>query len=191
MEAAGKLFEGLASLGWIALIAFVIYRWRAEFRAVLAGAAERVRSGSGFELGPFKFSQLDLLAVVGQPVEEREAGEVTITTDAKLQEEIVRQQESERYAFLCHYVFPRRKDTDPHDVALYLTGHFNRLEQVTRVEHFLGEGWGDAVFASEDRVKRFAIKVGAVGSFLAMARVHFDDGSTTTEHRFVELKPLY
>ncbi len=131
-----------------------------------------------------------MIAVVGQPVEEREAGEVTVTKECSLQQVIVDQQKAERHVFLVHYVYPRKSSLEAYNVALYLTGHFNKLEHVTRVEHFLGEGWGDAVFTSEDRAKQFAIKVGAVGSFLAMARVHFYDGKVHTISRFVELKPL-
>ncbi|MBY9064966.1 hypothetical protein K7957_18685 [Sphingomonas yunnanensis] len=190
MEDAGKLLEGIASLGWIGLIAVIVYVWRSELRTVLAAAADRARAGTGFELGPFKFASLDVVGFVGQPVEERQAGKTTITSDPERQKEILQQQKDCHFAFLTHYVYPRRSALDSYGVALYLTGHFNALEHVDRVEHFLGVGWDDAVFESTDRSKQFAVKVGAVGSFLAMARIHFYDGRQTTLSRFIELKPL-
>lgn len=161
----------------------------ARFRSL----TDRIRAGTGFELGPFKFAQLDIVAIVGQPVPERDAGEVKVSRDPSFQDVIVAEQKKEEYVFLVHLVSPRQSPLEAYEVVIYLAGHFNKLEHVTKVEHFLGSGWDDAVFTSEDRDSQFAIKVGAIGSFLAMARVHFFDGKMRKVHsvnRFVELKPL-
>jgi hypothetical protein len=74
--------------------------------------------------------------------------------------------------------------------VLYVVGHFNNLEHVTKVDYSLGVGWGDAVFTCDDPAASFGIKVSAVGSFLAMATIHYRDGTDLKQWRFIELESL-
>jgi hypothetical protein len=147
------------------------------------------------ELNYFKFSfqeskAITRVAEAGKPISKRQVGRVSITKDESLQQVIVAKHDEERYTFLSHEVVPFEKNPKEYDVILYIAGHFNNLEQVSMVEYFLGEGWGDAIFASKDRGRNFAIKVSALGAFLAMARIHFTEGTTLTQSRFVDLDPL-
>jgi hypothetical protein len=190
MEEFGKLLEGVASLAWPALIAALVYQFRAQARAVIDELVTRIRSGVGLRIGIVEFEKIERVAVSGEPVKTRETGPVTISVDPRRQQQIIRKQEDERYTFLVHSFYPSDKLGQSYDVAIYVVGHFNNLEAVTKVEYFLGVGWGDAVFTCSDRSRNFAIKVSAVGSFLCMATIYFSDGQVVTQSRFVELEPL-
>jgi hypothetical protein len=185
-----SLLEGVASILWPCLAAALLFRFRREITQAAEALVDRVKAGAKVSVGILEFGGLDRVASSGQPVPEREVGRVTVRNDPQRQKQIIAEQKRSHYAFLVHYAYPLNERRNEYDIILYFVGHFNQLEHVDRVEYFLGVGWGDAVFTCRDRVKGFAIKVAAVGSFLAMASVHLTDGQVVTQSRFIELEPI-
>ncbi|MFL5283741.1 MAG: pYEATS domain-containing protein [Rhodopila sp.] len=190
MESFGKLLQGMASLAWPIFIAAFIFNFRHNIKEALSELIARIREGGAFEIWQLKFERIERVAEVGQPVQESEVGRVVIQTNPALQQEIIKKQEDERFTFLVHYTLPLKRDHNSYDVILYVAGHFNHLENVNKVDYFLGQGWGNAVFVCTDRTRQFAIKVSAVGSFLSMARIYFGDGTIITQSRFIDLPSL-
>jgi hypothetical protein len=134
-----------------------------------------------------------MIASPGQEVEPRETGRVTIQRDPARQEEIADIYAACRKMLLSHEVYPviRNGFLERYDVVLYIVNHYhNDLSNVDHVDYALDTGWGDAVFRCADVRYAFAIKIGAVGSFLCAADVIFKDNGNVSINRYIELQPV-
>jgi hypothetical protein len=177
----------------LALLVFLIYRRR------IAGLVDAIglRIQRGARVKFFNF-ELESLRVPDVALPTATATTISATRDSSGEWKVARNRgyADARNVFIAHRLFPSTVPGQLYDILVYLVPHRDRngtLANVNSVEYYFGESWGDQVFKSTDRGKRFAVVISSYGAgFLCTAKLTFNDGTSTETWRFIdfEMGPL-
>jgi hypothetical protein len=188
-------WEVLPGLLWAALAICLFLYLRAELKELVVSVVMRLKSGAELKFGSI------VLAEIPAAVREGESARPSPSWDGVKLKEADDQlyhlwdgySKKSRYVMLVHRFFPSREPRQVYDVLLYFVERrAGALLQVTRVEYYFGPNWQNLVYPSNDRSKRFAIKVSAYDRFVCVAKLYFADNETATVYRYVdfEMGPL-
>lgn len=182
---ASAVIPTLPSLLLVLLTVFAVYYLRTDFRRVAAAFAHRLEEGSSVKIGSFELGDIRVSATPAQPSGDHVASFVD-RERSELRESIYKSSDS---LFMAHRLFPSNVPGQTYDVWVYLVGHKRNLDGVINVEYFMGPAWGNQVFVSSDRGKRFGVLASAYGSgFLCLARISTSGGRIFDIHRYIDFE---
>lgn len=92
-----------------------------------------------------------------------------------------------RQVFLAHALSPSTAKNQRFDVFIYLVRHKRSdFHDVVSAEFFFGKHWGNRIFPGARSGNLIGVRAAAHGTFLCTCRVTFDDGHTTSLHRYID-----
>ena len=182
---ATTLVPILPSILWVIFAAFALFYFRGHIRRIAEAVVCRLESGADVKLGPVELSAIrvkeDPRAGIGSSVSAFKD-----EARAPLRRGIYAQY---RKLFVAHRLFPSQEPNQTYDIWIYIVAHKADLDNVERVEYFFGEAWGNEVFVSGDRGKRFGVLASAYGSgFLCLAKIHLRNGESIDTWRYIDFE---
>lgn len=179
------LVAPLPSLLWVLLAALAVYYFRAHLRRIAEAVVVRLESGANVKVGPFELSAIRVKD------DGRTALGSSVVSFQDNERALVRRRKYEKYSnfFIAHRLFPSEESGQTYDIWIYVVAHKSDLGDIGKVEYFFGEAWGNKVFVSSDRGKRFGVLASAYGSgFLCLARIHKASGGCIDTWRYVDFE---
>jgi hypothetical protein len=179
-----------ARLTWPPVVVVVLVFFLADAKTIVRKLSHRLDSGSSFKFGPVEVGAIQTIPAVS---------ETGMSTSARLGSEAASDKWSRaredyygdraRAAGLVHRLYRSRTADQSYDALIYLVPHKkSSLAAISSVEYYFGTFWKDHVFESTDRSRGFPIRVSAYGPFLALAKLHYNDGTTKMLHRYVDFE---
>ena len=90
---------------------------------------------------------------------------------------------------MVHRVAPSNQPSQLYDVIIYLLPHKDAiLNNISKVEYYLGPHWGNRIFTSVDRANGFPISTSAYGPVVCTAELHFTDGEKCIVWRYIDFE---
>jgi hypothetical protein len=175
----------LPDILWIVfwLLLLIIF-WRL-IRATIESLVNRLKHGAGVKIGSFELQGLKVTA--GSEVQNQNF-QITIdnglmdTARNKIYQDL-------KGVMTVHKIFKSQKDGQLYDILIYQIPHKGgNLIQVTSVDYYFGKMWNKTIFTTSDRSNGFAIATSAYGPFLCFMKIHFNDGTSTTEYRYIDFE---
>jgi hypothetical protein len=192
-----NVWTALPSVLWAALIVVALIYLLKPVRELLQHLLLRVRAGAGVKIGSVEIGAVktaqhhQAVAVARECLSEEEARKAGMPTPEAVQLSQARENflQMNRKVMLVHRLFRSTKPGQVYDVLIYLVPYGDgNLAQVTGVEYFFGQYWGNAVFESDDRSRGFPVLTSAYGTFLCCARVTFNDGFRWELFRYIDFE---
>ena len=160
---------------WVVGAAVFYFFFRDPISDIGAAVLLRVKSGASVKAFNIELGELRV-PVSGAPT----GGSIEVRpAPAGLKDLRDRTYAEQHHVFLAHRLFASVQPGQLYDILIYLIPHSVRsgsLESITRVEYYLGASWGDRIFISRDRGKKFGVVVSSYGTaFLCSARIYYSD----------------
>jgi hypothetical protein len=186
------IWSAVPSLAWVLLVAVLFWWLRPELKALLVAFVSRLKSGGAVRIGNFfEFgASSGLMALPGADFTTENAHQ-KVYVDKKEEFSNVRNAlySDAHNIMLVHRLQRSVNDSQLYDILIYLVPHSgSSLAGVTKVEYFFGRYWGNKVFPCTDRSRGFPVVTSAYGTFLCIARVHFNDETTTMLSRYIDFE---
>jgi hypothetical protein len=183
-------WAAVPSLAWLIFAVAVLFWLRAEIRAALSSVVHRIRSGGQVKIGALEIgANSGLVAAPGDFSKEDSRSGVYVDESGDFAAERESFYSEGRKVMLVHRLQRSLEDGQLYDILIYVLPHRgSSLAGVTKVEYFFGSYWHNKVYPSSDRSRGFPVVTSAYGPFLATARVHFNDATTTTLSRYIDFE---
>lgn len=178
--------------------------------AILVGAAlfrDQIKSGADAALSwanrasEVKIGSVELrgLRVDVSEAELKKSSDIArVKASIEDYQERVQLYRSIRNLMLVHRIRPSSVKGQKFDISVYIvrkvtkTSKAGRLNDVDRVEYYLGQWFGEGEFGSKyvvsDPSFGFAMRTSAYGSALCIAKIHFHDGKVSTLSRYLDFE---
>lgn len=193
----GEFLELIGNLAWPGLILLGVWYFRTDIRSALDAARRQFSSGANLKWKDFEFTGVKL-------AEFNRTGLVGYKTELATREMLAARDANyaqHKRLFLVHSVRPtgklhHRNGLPTFDIMIKLLPHkhYGKLNDVNRVEYYLGHYFGEPKsefgtrYVVENGSDGFAIKVDAYGPTLCEAVVHFHDGSSVSCSRYLDFE---
>jgi hypothetical protein len=175
------------------VVALVLLMFRRTIADFFHALVVRIRGGASLKLFNIEFGPIRV-SPSASPISGLMSA--SLDTSGEWMDRRDRVYSDAQNLFLAHRLFPSEVPGQLYDILIYPIPHKDRdgsLRNVVRVEYYLGKSWGNKVFSTTDRGKRFAIVISSFGSgFICLARIYFRDKSYKDTWRYIdfEMGPL-
>jgi hypothetical protein len=180
----------LPPLIWAIFGTLLLWYFGKEIRSALGALGERVRRGDDVDLGGIKLKSSAAQLPANEAGALAPPSEKAVST---LADERLGLYKRFRRLMLVNRFYPPTVPGQDFDVVLLIHAHkgsdqpAGSLDDIERVEYFLGPSWNNRVFSSTEADQHFAVRVSAYGSFVCVCRIKFrNSDSQEIQYRYID-----
>ena len=187
IKSTGFSWESLfPDILWILFWLILLFSTRKFIKTAITTLINRLKHGAGMKIGSF---ELDGLKVSGANNLTNNHFEISKDETNLRSKDRNNVYALHRGAMLTHKIFKSKKNGQLYDILIYvIPNKSSTLIQVTSVEYYFGNFWGNKIFSSKDRSNGFAIATSAYGPFLCTAKINFNDGESSMIYRYIDFE---
>jgi hypothetical protein len=176
------------SILWLifGLIALIVFR--KEIQALLQNLSWRLRTGAELKILSIELGQ-SYISQSFDPQKNETTLEHRTDEDGDRWRQREQYYEPNRKILLVHRLAPSNEPGMLYDIQIYVVPHKEAtLSNLSKVEYYFGQYWGNRIFTSIDRARGFPITTSAYGAFMCTAKLYFSDGNAVMINRYIDFE---